>query len=41
MRQEGHLSPRLTAMVGFEQREAAARWREEEGGDGLAGAGGR
>ena len=35
MRQEGHLSPRLTAMVGFEQREAAAGWREEEGGDGL------
>jgi predicted amidohydrolase YtcJ len=35
MRQEGHLLPRLTAMVGFEQREAAARWREKEGGDGL------
>ena len=35
MRQEGHLLPRLTAMVGFEQREAAAGWREKEGGDGL------
>jgi len=34
LRQEGHLLPRLTAMVGFEQREAAARWREKEGGDG-------
>jgi hypothetical protein len=35
MRQEGHLLPRLTAMVAFEEREAAARWREKEGGDGL------
>jgi hypothetical protein len=35
MRQEGHLLPRLTAMVGFEQREAAARWREEQAGAGL------
>ena len=34
MRQEGHLLPRLTAMVGLEHREAAARWRESEGGDG-------
>jgi len=34
LRQEGHLLPRLTAMVGFEHREAAARWREKEGGDG-------
>jgi predicted amidohydrolase YtcJ len=34
LRQEGHLLPRLTAMVGFEHREAAARWRENEGGDG-------
>ena len=34
MRQEGHLVPRLTAMVGLEHREAAARWRESEGGDG-------
>lgn len=33
MRQEGHLLPRLTAMVGLEHREAAARWRESEGGD--------
>ena len=33
LRQEGHLLPRLTAMVGFEQREAAARWKENEGGD--------
>jgi predicted amidohydrolase YtcJ len=32
LRREGHLLPRLTAMVGFEQREAAARWRENEGG---------
>ncbi|GAG30261.1 unnamed protein product, partial [marine sediment metagenome] len=33
LRQERHLLPRLTAMVGFEQREAAARWKENEGGD--------
>jgi len=33
LRQEGHLLPRLTAMVGFEQREAAVRWKENEGGD--------
>jgi len=32
LRQEGHLLPRLTAMVGFEHREAAARWKEN-GGD--------
>jgi len=34
LRQEEHLLPRLTAMVGFEHREAAARWRENEGGGG-------
>jgi len=39
LRQEGHLLPRLTAMVGFEHREAAARWRENEGGDGALGLG--
>ncbi len=33
LRQQGHLLPRLTAMVGFEHREAAARWMENEGGD--------
>jgi hypothetical protein len=32
LRQEGHLPPRLTAMVGFEQRETAVRWKEKEGG---------
>jgi predicted amidohydrolase YtcJ len=32
LREEGHLLPRLTAMVGFEHREAAARWKESEGG---------
>jgi hypothetical protein len=32
LRAEGHLLPRLTAMVGLEHREAAARWRENEGG---------
>jgi predicted amidohydrolase YtcJ len=32
LRAEGHLLPRLTAMVGLEYREAAARWRENEGG---------
>jgi predicted amidohydrolase YtcJ len=30
--EEGHLLLRLTAMVGFEHREAAGRWRENEGG---------
>jgi predicted amidohydrolase YtcJ len=34
LREEGHLLPRLTAMVGFEHREAAARWKEGEGGGG-------
>ncbi len=33
LREGGHLLPRLTAMVGFEQREAGARWKEKEGGD--------
>ena len=32
LRQEGHLLPRLTAMIGFEHREAAARWKAN-GGD--------
>jgi hypothetical protein len=32
LRAEGHLLPRLTAMVGFEQREAAPRSRQNEGG---------
>jgi predicted amidohydrolase YtcJ len=31
LRREGHLLPRLTAMVGFEHREAAGRWKENEG----------
>ncbi|MGQ9573499.1 MAG: amidohydrolase [Dehalococcoidia bacterium] len=35
LRQQGHLAPRLTAMVGFEHREAAARWREEGDDGGL------
>jgi predicted amidohydrolase YtcJ len=34
LRQEGHLLPRLTAMVGYEHREAAARWKEKEGSGG-------
>lgn len=36
LRREGHLAPRLTAMVGFEQREEAARWREGVGDDAIA-----
>jgi predicted amidohydrolase YtcJ len=32
LRAERHLLPRVTAMVGFEQREAAARWPRAEGG---------
>jgi hypothetical protein len=34
LRQEGHLLPRLTAMVGYEHREEAARWKGKQGGDG-------
>jgi predicted amidohydrolase YtcJ len=34
LRQEGHLLSRLTAMVGYEHREAASRWKGKEGGDG-------
>jgi predicted amidohydrolase YtcJ len=30
--EEGYLLPHLTAMVGFEHREAASRWKENEGG---------
>ncbi len=31
LRQDGHLAPRLTAMVGFEHREEAARWQKADG----------
>ncbi len=36
LRLEGHLAPRLTAMVGFEQRAEAPRWRDEVGDDAIA-----
>jgi predicted amidohydrolase YtcJ len=36
LRAEGYLRPRLTAMVGFEQRGEVPRWRDEAGDDAIA-----